>query len=320
MKGIQSAGDAFTRYSGIELRHLRLVFNVAEEGNLSRAAQRLRLTPSALSHQLRTIEEVAGASIFHRDGARMRLTPAGEIFYEAATRVLAAIGDAEDRVARLKDGHSGTVRICTHCYTGYHWLPAAIRTFNASHPLADVRVVGEATTRALEALLAREIDVAITTENTGRGDLLVRPVLRDEVLLLVPAGHRIAAKSWAEPSDIAAECLIGYARNPENSSLCLEILRPQGLWPRKFMNIQLTEAIIELVRAGTGVAAFASWALKPHLEKGDLVAKRITRKGWHRTWSAVTWPKEASGPLVASFVDCLAGEFAPRKAARRPAA
>lgn len=320
MKTAQATGDPFTRYSAVELRHLRLVFTVAEEGNLSRAAERLRLTPSALSHQLRTIEEVAGAPVFHRDGKRMRLTPSGEIFYEAAARVLAVIADAEDRVARLKDGHSGTVRICTHCYTGYHWLPAAIRKFKASHPGADVRVVGEATTRALDALLDREIDLAITTEKTENTSLIARPVLRDEVMLLVPADHRLAAKVWVEPADIAAECLLGYARDPEDSSLCVEILRPQGLWPRKFMSIQLTEAIIELVRAGTGVAAFASWALKPHLEKGDLVAKRITRKGWHRTWNAVTWPKEISGPLVASFVDCLAVEFATRKAERRPAA
>ncbi|HUG10116.1 MAG TPA: LysR family transcriptional regulator [Opitutaceae bacterium] len=320
MKGIQSADDTFTRYSGVELRHLRLVFTVAEEGNLSRASERLRLTPSALSHQLRAIEAVAGAPVFHRDGKRMRLTPAGEVLFEAASRVLVAIADAEDRIAHLKDGHSGTVRICTHCYTGYHWLPAAIRTFKASHPGADVRVVGEATTRALDALLEREIDLAITTEKTDNTSLVARPVLRDEVLLLVPADHRVASKAWVGPADIAAETLLGYARDPDDSSLCLEILKPHGLRPRKFMNIQLTEAIIELVRAGTGVAAFASWALKPHLEKGDLVAKRITRKGWHRTWNAVTWPKEISGPLVASFVDCLAVEFASRKAERKPAA
>ena len=320
MKAAHDASDAFTRYSGVELRHLRMVFTVAEEGNLSRASERLRLTPSALSHQLKAIEDIAGGPIFHRDCKRMRLTPAGEILFDAASRVLGAITDAEDRISRLREGQSGIVRICTHCYTGYHWLPAVIGKFKASHPDADVRVVSEATTRAMDALRDHEIDIAITTCKPEGGVFVTRPVLRDEVFLLMPAGHSLARKSWVEAADIAGETVLAYAQSPEDASLCVDFLRPEGYWPRRFMGIQLTEAIIELVRAGTGVAALAGWALKPHLAKGDLVAKRITRKGWLRTWNAVTWPLDQSGPLVTGFVDCLTKELALEGAVRPRAA
>lgn len=320
MKGAQSSDDVFTRYSGIELRHLRLVFTVAEEGNLSRASERLRLTPSALSHQLRAIEDVAGAPMFHRDGKRMRLTSAGEVLFNAASRVLGTIAEAEEQISRLREGQAGTVRISTECYTVYHWLPAVMRKFRRISPGADVRVVAEATRRAIDALRDREIDIAVTTEKPDAAGLLVRPVLRDEMFLLIPPDHRLAAKPWVEAEDIAPECFLSYAATPEESGICIGLLRPKGLWPRRFMSIQLTEAIIELVRAGTGVAVLAGWAVKPHLGKGDLVSKRITRKGWHRTWNAVTWPRESAGTLVGNFVDCLESELARSSLARSEAA
>lgn len=313
VKNSQRTGsDPFTRYTGVELRHLRLVWTVAEESSLTKASERLRLTPSALSHQLRVLEEIVAGPIFHREGKRMRLTPAGEVLLHAATRVLGIVADAEDHLVKLRQGRAGTVRLSTHCYTGYHWLPAVIRAFRTEHPEADVRVVGDATLRALEALYAREIDLAITPERPERAGLLVRPVLRDEVKLILPASHPLAGKAWLEPAEIAREHLFFYAGGPEESSLCLEILRPAGVWPSRHTNIQLTEAILELVKAGLGVAALAEWAIQPCLADGSVVAKRITRRGWHRTWNAVTWPKAEAGPLVMTFVDRLAQEFGAR--------
>ena len=316
LKSAQKQADPFTRYSGVELRHLRLVWAVAEEKGLTRAARRLRLTPSALSHQLRTLEEAVGAAVFHREGKAMRLTAAGEVLLEAAARVLGTVSDAEDRLAKLRAGLTGTVRVSTHCYTGYHWLPAVIAGFRADFPEAEVRVVGEATRRPLDALHAREIDVAVTTERSGRRDVLARPVLRDEVLMILPAGHTLARKAWLEPAEIAREHLLTYANNPEESSLCQEILRPAGAWPRRYTGMFLTEAIVELVRAGLGVSVLAEWAAQPYLTDGRIVAKRITRAGWRRTWQAVTWPKDTAGPLVMGFVDRLAAEFGAKKTTR----
>lgn len=311
MKNAQGAGsDPFTRYTGVELRHLRLVWTVAEDRGLTRASERLGLTPSALSHQLRVLEEIVGGPIFLREGRSMRLTPAGEVLRDAAVRVLGAVSEAEDRLAKLKQGRTGTVRLSTHCYTGYHWLPAVIRSFRTEHPEADVRVVGEVTHRSLEALYNREIDLSITTERPERTGMLARPVLRDEVRLLVAHDHPFARRAWLEPEEIAREHLLMYAARPEESSLCVDILRPAGVWPNRFTCVQLTEAILELVKAGMGVAALAEWAVKPALGDGQVVAKRITRKGWHRTWHAVTWPRVEAGPLVMNFVDHLAREFA----------
>ena len=316
MKVAQPTLDLPARYSEMELRHLRLVWTVAEAGGLTKAAERLRLTPSALSHQLKALERIAGGSLFRREGRVMRLTAAGELLFDVAVRVLGLVSSAEDRLAKLRQGAGGVVRLSTHCYTGYHWLPAVIRAFHADHPGAEVSIVAEATRRPLEALYAREIDVAITTDRPDSANLRVRPVLRDEVMLIVAPGHPFAKKSWLEPAEIAREHLLMYAERPEKSVLCMEILRPAGLWPRKTTSIQLTEAIIEMVKSGLGVAALAEWAIQPHLRDGGLVARRITRKGWMRTWHAITWPEAESGPIVTSFVDRLVRTFAEDRASR----
>ena len=293
----------------MEIRHLRLVWTVAEEGGLTKAATRLRLTPSALSHQLKALERIAGDALFRREGRSMRLTAAGEVLFETAVRVLGLVAAAEERLVKLNQGAAGVVRLSTHCYTGYHWLPAVIRGFHRDYPGAEVRIVAEATRRPVEALYAREIDIAITTDRPDDANLVVRPVLRDEVMLLLAPGHPLAKKSWLEPEDIAREHLLMYAKRTEDSPLCMEILRPAGFWPRKVTSIQLTEAIIEMVKAGLGVAALAEWAVQPHLRSGELIARRITRKGWMRTWHAITWPPKEAGPLVGSFVDRLVTTF-----------
>jgi LysR family transcriptional regulator for metE and metH len=308
MKDAHLTYRRFDRYSGIELRHLRLVWTVAEERSLTRAAGRLRLTPSALSHQLRGLEGVVGGSLFRRTGRAMDPTPAGDVLLEASARVLDIVADAEDRLARQQAGHAGIVRLATHCYTGYQWLPTVVRLFMARYPGAEVRVVGEATRRPVEALIEKQIDVAITTEKPVEPGLCCRPVLRDEVKLLLPADHPLARRTWIGAEDIARQHLISYAETPERSAFCMEVLRAAGCWPAKFTSIQLTEAIIEMVRAGLGVTILAEWALQGRLGEG-LVARRITRGGWRRTWHAITWPREVAGQLVADFVATLTTTF-----------
>lgn len=314
MKVVQQRPDRLDRYSGLELRHLRLVRTVAEEGGLTRAATRMRLTPSALSHQLRHLEGIVGGPLFRREGRSMRLTAAGDVLLETAIRVVGMIADAEDRLVHQRAGLAGTVRLATHCYTGYQWLPAVVRPFVARFPAAGVRVVGEATRRPVEALLEKEIDVAITTEPPARPGLLCRPVFNDEVKMVLPSDHPLAGRAWLSLEDIARQHLISYARAPEHSAFCVDLLRPAGLWPARFTSIQLTEAIIEMVRAGLGVTLLAEWAIQDRLGAG-LVARRITRRGWRRKWHAVTWPPDAAGPLITEFVEQMVAVFG-----RKPAA
>src|SRR5215510_4912718 len=107
----------------LEIRHLRLVAAIAEEGGVTRAGNRLHLTQSALSHQLRDVEDRLGSALFERVGKRMILTDAGERLLRTARVVLDEIHQAEHDIRRASSGRQGVLRIATQCYTNYHWLP-----------------------------------------------------------------------------------------------------------------------------------------------------------------------------------------------------
>src|SRR5438093_8523375 len=111
----------------LEVRHLRLVSAVAELGSLTRAGDRLHLTQSALSHQLRDIESRLGTPLFLRVGKRMVLTPAGERLLRSAESVLTTIERTEDAIRNLAGAERGVLRLTTECYTCYHWLPALLK-------------------------------------------------------------------------------------------------------------------------------------------------------------------------------------------------
>src|SRR5437016_58519 len=118
----------------LEVRHLKLVEAIAGEGTMTRAAARLYITQSALSHQLAGLEETLGVALFRRVPRGMILTPAGEKLLECARSVLRELREVQERVAAAESEGQGTLRISTECYTCYHWLPARLKEFRSRYP------------------------------------------------------------------------------------------------------------------------------------------------------------------------------------------
>src|SRR5437762_8515296 len=113
----------------LEVRHLQLVAAVADVGSLTRAGDRLHLTQSALSHQLRDIESRLGAALFLRVGKRLVLTPAGDRLLASARDVLERLRETEDDIRQMGLERRGVIRLSTECYTCYHWLPPLLTKF-----------------------------------------------------------------------------------------------------------------------------------------------------------------------------------------------
>src|SRR6202163_4107801 len=113
----------------LEVRHLKLLVTVAEEGSVTEAGRRLHVTQSALSHQLRDAEEKLGTALFLRLGKKMVLTPAGEKMLVCARKVLDELRAAEGQIEGLNGGTRGVIRVSTECYTCYHWLPPVLKKF-----------------------------------------------------------------------------------------------------------------------------------------------------------------------------------------------
>lgn len=120
----------------MELRHLRIIKTIADEKGITKSLDKLFLTQSAVSHQLKDIEERIGAKVFYRSKNQWQLTEEGKILYDTAVTVLAEVDAAMEKVNDMRGGHTGSVRISTECYTSYHWLLPFLSKMKNSLPKA----------------------------------------------------------------------------------------------------------------------------------------------------------------------------------------
>jgi LysR family transcriptional regulator for metE and metH len=290
----------------LERRHLALVKAVAEEGSVTRAALRLHASQSALSHQLRDAEDRLGTRLFDRIGKRMVLTAAGSRLLRSARTILDELEGAEQEIRRGLEKARGLVRLTTQCNTVYHWLPSRLRLLHRRHPEVDVQVVAGVTDDPVPALLAGDLDLAIVFRAARDPRIALRPLFRDEVAVMMPPGHRLARRSFVAAPDLGPEHLFVYSMPRESNMVFRDVLIPAGVSPARVTHIQLTEAIVEMVKAGLGVAVLPLWSVAPQVAARELVARPLTRGGRYRQWSAAYRRKPEAPDHLVDFVDILA--------------
>jgi LysR family transcriptional regulator for metE and metH len=286
----------------LEVRHLKLVRAVVREQGLTRAAAHLHLTQPALSHQLAELESRLGTALFVRAGRHLRPTPAGDRLVETAESVLPELERAEQELAGLDGAGGGVIRVSTQCYTAYHWLPAALEDFARGFPAVSVQIVVEATRRPIPALLEGRLDLAIVSGRSGNRLVEHHVLFDDEMVAVMAPDHPLAESATLTPAQFASETLILYAIPVSSSDLFQRFLVPAGVTPERVLHVELTEAIVELVRAGQGVAAMAAWAIAPEVRSGRVVTRRLGRRGLRRRWYAAVHTRRVPDYLRA-FID-----------------
>lgn len=289
----------------MEVRHLKLIKEVAEKGSLTKAKDTLFLSQSALSHQLKELETQLGASLFHRINKKLILTGAGKIVLESAQRILADIAKTELSVKKYVSGDTGTVRIATQCYTCYHWLPSLMIDFHKEFPKVEIEIFPDESVDTEQLIMDGKLDLVIVSTQRDYSKLTYHELFTDERVALVPADHPWAKKRYVRAEDFATENLIIHSYPLESVAIISDVLTPAGIKPKKIMQIQVIDAVIEMVRAGMGVKVIAKWMIEPYLADKRLVAVPITKKGMDRTWYAVTLEKPESPQYLANFIEHL---------------
>ena len=258
----------------IEVRHLRLVVAIANEGNVTRAAGTLRLSQSAVSHQLLDLERDLGTRLFDRVGKRMVPTSVGARMVADAGRVLKDLVELEQRVVEHRPDARVPFRITASCFMSYSWLPTALAHFGESRPNIDLEIVLEATRRAVPALLADEVDLAIVTdpprdESYAREELVV-----SELVAIASPDHPVVARlkkgalRWSDLHD--CQLLMFDIQDPDLARLDRAIRETYRAHtgekltaPLQVRRIPVTDALLELVRNGRGVGIVDRWAVAP---------------------------------------------------------
>jgi LysR family transcriptional regulator, regulator for metE and metH len=271
-----------------------LVQAIAEHGGATRASRQLHLSQSAVSHQLRGLEDRLGVPLFRREGRKLCITPAGERLVQLSHQVLGSMLQVELELKRGLRQERNKLRVATECYTAYHWLPRALTALISEHPEIDLVLTSEVLGDARQALDDKEVDLALCIAPPKRGRFASVPLFKDELVLAVPRGHRLASKKFVVGRDLKGETLIQNNVSPlERERVTRVLFGSDSAQLARVVRLPVAEAVLDLVQAGLGVSILAGFTLGPRAERGDIVRVRLTQGGIVRRWVGV-FPKASA--------------------------
>jgi LysR family transcriptional regulator for metE and metH len=263
----------------LELRHLRSLLAIQETGNLVRAAERLHVTQSALSHQIKGLEQYFEATLFLRNSKPLRLTPAGRKLILLARQVLPQVEGAEKELRQVARGEMGRLHIAIECHACFEWLAPVLNRYRRQWPQIEVDFHVGVSFEALPALQKGEVDLVISSDPVQRDDLQFEELFGYQALLAAAQGHWLARKEYIRPADLADQTLITYPVNRRRLDVFSRFLQPAGVEPAGVRHSELTSVILLLVASGRGVAVLPDWVLREAAQGESLATRPLGPKG-----------------------------------------
>jgi LysR family transcriptional regulator for metE and metH len=285
----------------LELRHLKTLVALREAGNLLRAAVLLNLTQSALSHQLKQLEEHHGTPLFERKSTPVRFTPAGERLLKLADAILPQVAESERDLVRLAQGVAGQLRIAVECHTCFDWLMPAMDIFRRRWPEVELDIVSGFQADPVGLLYGHRADLAIVSEIDTDETVDYHALFSFEIVALLAHDHALAGRDYLVAEDFASDTLITYPVPDDMLDVVRQVLKPAGVQAAR-RTTELTVAMLQLVASKRGIATLPIWAAQNYLNRDYVLAKRITLHGLTGRLYAACLPEVSGKPYLADFV------------------
>jgi LysR family transcriptional regulator for metE and metH len=287
----------------LELRHLRTLAVLMEAPSLSTAAERLHLTQSALSHQLKLLEGVYGLELLERRTQPVRLTPAGLRLAQLGEQVMAAVQLAERDLANMAGGSAGPLRIAVECHTCFDWLMPAMDAFRPQWPEVELDIVSGFHADPVGLVVSDRAELAITSEVDDSAGVEFTPLFQYPMVAVMANDHRLTARAHLTPRDFADETLIHYPV-PDALLDIMRVLAPAGVNPQRRTS-ELTVAILQLVASRRGIAVLPSWSVQPYVDRGYVSTRPVGKRGLSSRLYAAGKTGLSQRPYVQAFVETL---------------
>jgi LysR family transcriptional regulator for metE and metH len=286
----------------LELRHLRTIKAIHDAGGLARAADLLHITQSALSHQVKGLEEQTGVELFARRSKPLRLSSAGMKLLRLAERILPEIEAIEEEFDALRQGRAGRLHIAIECHACFDWLFPVLEQFRHAWPEIDVDIRAGLAFNALPALVREEVDLVISSDPEAIDGVVFNPLFDYAPTFVAAASNPLAAKPFIEAEDFRDQTLITYPVDRARTDIFSELLGPARVEPRAQRQVELTAVILMLVASGRGVAVLPDWVLREVKYQPDYVTRPVTEKGLVKRLYAATRVEDTMQPFMAHFL------------------
>ena len=293
----------------MELKYFRLIKTIAEEGSLANATERLFLTKSALSHQLRGLEERLGFKVFHRTRNRWELTQEGAELYKLANTLFSSIEVGFSAIKHIKEGSKGTIKLSAECQSFFHTIPSFIQKMGVLYPEIDIDVALGATHQSISRVLSGDIDIAIVTSKPESEDLSSVLVFEDEVFAIMHQEHQLNELDYLEASHFEDVHLLINSFPLEGVAVYEQFLKPNKVNPFKISAIPFTEITLSMIHANMGIMCAPKWQLSPFRLSQELLFKRIGKNGLKRKHYLVVKKQQRNKKYIHDFISSFEEDF-----------
>jgi len=289
----------------MHIETLKIFCDLVEMASFSAAASHNFVTQSAVSQQVRTLEDKYGRKLLERGRGYLRLTPAGKVLYEASQEIVNRFHEMESRVQRLTVTISGTIHVFTVHTVGLYELAAPVRRFLRAYPHVNLRIEYSRSNRVYDEVKRGEADLGIVAYPTRRPQITVVPFREDRLVLICPPNHPLASQQRISIKKLVGEEFIGFERDLPTRKQIDRILRRHDVEVRYKMELDNIETIKRVVEIGTGCALLPEPAVRQEVKNRTLVAVQIRDDALLRPLGIIYRRGQQLSPAKGKFIEFL---------------
>ncbi len=286
---------------------LKVFCDLVDLESFSLAAERNFVTQSAVSQQIRTLEEKFKRRLLERVRGRreVKLTPAGEVFYRESKLVLASYDQLREALRGLVGKIGGTVKVATVYSVGLHELPAKVREFMTKFPSAKIDLEYSRTTRVVRDVLNGTVELGVIAFPEPRRGIKIVEMPNNRLVLIAPPGHKFASRKKVKVQDLNGEDFVLFERDVPTRKATDKILKAKGVEVRKVAEFDNIETIKRAVEVGFGLAIVPQPAVSDDARNGRLVVIDLAEKYWVRPIGVIYRSDRTLSLAARKFVELL---------------
>lgn len=292
----------------IEFRHLRTIKAIHAAGGLARAAEIMNITQSALSHQVKGLEEQTGVPLFVRRSKPLKLSAAGHRLLKLAEQVLPQVEALQDEFSGLRTGDVGRMHIAIECHACFEWLFPVLEKFRKSWGEVDVDIRPGLAFDALPALMREEVDLVVSSDPEDLPGVRFVELFDYKAVFVSAASHPLAAKPYVDADDFRGETLITYPVERARLDVFSQLLIPAKVEPAAVRQVELTAVILLLVASNRGVSVLPDWVVREVKYSSDYITRPLTKNGITRRLYAAVREGDIEKPFMTELLQLAGNE------------
>jgi DNA-binding transcriptional LysR family regulator len=256
----------------MQIETLKIFCDILETRSFSKAASLNYISQSAVSQQVRGLEERYDRKLIERGKRTLTATQAGDVLYEGAKEILEKFNSMENRLQVLSDSIAGTLRVATVYSVGLHELPPYLKAFMRRYPAANVRLEYSRSNRIYDDVSAGTVDIGIVAYPVRRSGLEILPFREDTLVVICPPDHELASKRTVQVTDLARQAFVGFERDVPTRRNIDRLFRQHSTTVEMTMEFDNIETIKRAVEVEAGISIVPLISVQSETKLGTLVA------------------------------------------------